>query len=297
MSKTTSRILSAIFSQLRSRPALDDIGIEQYRKLLERSAMAFKPDISVKVEPIHINNIKAQWLIPLNPKGNRIIMYVHGGGFIAGSIKSHQDLATRIAIASESRVLIFNYALAPENPFPKGLEDVKAVYQWLIEKYSAATKINLIGDSAGGGLSLALLADLLNKTLPLPVCSVLISPWIDLECNNTSIIENAPKDPMLSPSILKTTARLYTNKGLANALISPINNDFSGICPILIQAGEHEILIDDSKILAKKLKKTGAHVELEIWEEMFHVWHYFSKYLPEGRKAIDNIGNFIKKHS
>jgi monoterpene epsilon-lactone hydrolase len=259
--------------------------------------MAFKPDISVKIEPVSINNIKAQWLIPLNLRKNRIIMYVHGGGFIAGSIKSHQDLATRIAIASDSRVLIFNYALAPENPFPKGLEDVKAVYKWLIEKYSDTTKISLIGDSAGAGLSLALLAGLLKKKLPIPACSILISPWIDLECKNTSMIENAPKDPMLSPAILKTTARLYTDKDLSNSSISPINNDFSGICPILIQAGEHEVLIDDSKILAKKLKKTGATVELEVWEDMFHVWHYFSKYLSEGRDAINNIGNFIKKHS
>ncbi len=297
MSKITSHILSAIFRHLRSRPTFDSVGIEQYRKLLEKSVLAFKPDKSVAVEPFHIKNIEAQWLLPLHHNENRIILYIHGGGYIAGSINSHKDLASRIAKACDAKTLIFNYCLAPEHPFPEGLEDVKTVYQWLINKYQGTHKINLVADSAGAGLALALLSGLLTKEAFLPVCSVLISPWIDLECKNNSYIENQKKDPMLNQLILKKTARLYTDKDLSTPLISPINNEFSKICPMLIQVGEHEVLSDDSKILTRKLKAAGATVQLEIWEEMFHVWHYFAKYLWEGRQAINNIGQFIKKYS
>lgn len=297
MSKMTAYILSAIFRQLRSRPTFESVGIESYRTLLEKSALAFKPGGSIKIKPFNINAIKAQWLLPLHHNEKRIILYIHGGGYIAGSMNSHKDLASRIAIACDAKVLIFNYRLAPEHPFPRGLSDVKTVYNWLIKNFCEPHKISLAADSAGAGLALTLLSGLLKESRPLPVCSVLISPWIDLECKNKSHVENQEKDPMLSQSILKKTARLYTDKDLSNPMISPVNNDFSGISPLLIQTGEHEVLLDDSKILSKKLKDAGAIVQLEIWEEMFHVWHYFARYLSEGKQAINHIGDFIKKYN
>jgi len=297
MNKKKSIILSTILRHLKSQPSFESVGIKSYRTLLEKSALAFRPDKSIKLESVHIKAVEAQWLFPLHYNGKSIIMYIHGGGYIAGSINSHRDLASRIAIASDAKVLIFNYSLAPEHPFPKGLMDVKTVYQWLLDNFLYPNRISLVADSAGAGLALALLSELLTDGLPLPVCSVLISPWIDLECKNKSHIENQDKDPMLSQSILQKTARLYTDQDLSLPLISPVNNDFSGITPLLIQTGEFEVLIDDSKILAENLKTSGAEVQLEIWKDMFHVWHYFAKYLSEGRQAIKQIGNFIKKYS
>ncbi len=298
MTTTSSHILCAIFKQLRSRPSFDSIGIEKYRALLEKSALAFKPDRSIGTESFHINNIEAQWLRPLHYNEKHIIMHIHGGGYIAGSIKSHRDLASRIAKACDAKVLIFNYRLAPEHPFPAGLEDVKTVYKWLTNKYPDGYKISIVADSAGAGLALVLLSMALQESLPLPVCSVLLSPWVDLECKNSSLVENQTKDPLLNLNALQKTARLYTDHDdLSNSLISPVNNDFSGICPVLIQTGDNEVLLDDSKILAKKLEEAGAIVQLDIWEEMFHVWHYFAKYLSEGQEAIQEIGNFIKKYS
>lgn len=297
MSKMTSRILSIIFRHLRSRPTFESVGIKAHRNLLEKSALIFKPNLSIKVEPVYINTIEAQWLSPLHHNKNRVILYIHGGGFIAGSINSHKDLASRIAIASDAMVLIFNYRLAPEHPFPKGLADVRTVYQWVTDNFQTTHTISLVADSAGAGLALSLLSGLLTDGQPLPACSVLISPWIDLECKNNSHIENQGKDPMLSQRILKKTARLYTDKDLSDPLISPVNNDFSGITPILIQAGENEVLADDSKILSKKLTEADVTVQLEIWNDMFHVWHYFARYLSEGRQAIQHIGKFIKKYS
>ncbi|MBT3178608.1 MAG: alpha/beta hydrolase [Desulfobacula sp.] len=297
MSDKTSHILSAILRHLKSQPTFKSVGIKSYRNLLEKSALAFKPGKSIIGESFCIKTIEAQWLMPLHYSEKRIIMFIHGGGYIAGSINSHRDLASRIAVASDAKVLIFNYRLAPEHPFPKGFCDVRDVYQWLADNFRHPHKISLVADSAGAGLGLALLSELLAHGLSLPVCSVLISPWIDLECKNRSHIENRYKDPMLSQSILKRTARLYTDLDISLPLISPINNDFSGCSPVLIQTGGKEVLIDDSKILAKKLKTSGVKIQLEIWEEMFHVWHYFAKYLSQGRQAIKQIGSFIKKYS
>ena len=297
MNKKNSHILLAILRHLKSQPSFESIGIKSFRNLLEKTALVFKPDKSIKLESFHIKSIEAQWLVPLNYNEKRIIMYIHGGGYIAGSINSHRDLASRIAIASDAKVLIFNYGLAPEHPFPKGLMDVRTVYQWLVDNFHYPHKISLVADSAGAGLGLALLSELLTDGRSLPVCTALISPWIDLECKNKSYIENQGKDPMLSQSILKKISRLYTDQDLSSPLISPVNNDFSGITPLLIQTGEQEVLIDDSKILAENLKTSGAEVQLEIWKDMFHVWHYFAKYLSQGRQAIKQIGNFIKKYS
>ncbi len=297
MSQKTSHNLSVIFKYLKSQPTFESIGIKAYRNLLETSALAFKPDKSVKIDPFQINNIEALWVSPLKCSKKRIIMYIHGGGYIAGSIISHRDLASRIALASSTKVLLFNYRLAPEHPFPKGLRDVKTVYQWLAKNFLISHKISIVADSAGAGLGLALLSQVLTDSLPIPSCSVFISPWVDLECKNKSHIKNQGKDPMLSQYILKKTARLYTHLDLSLPMISPINNDFSNISPVLIQVGENEILIDDSKILAKNLKSFGVQVQLKIWKNMFHVWHYFAKYLGEGRRAIKQIGDFIQKYS
>ncbi len=297
MSKTTSHILAALFRHLKTYPTVDQVGVDPYRVLLEKNAAAFKPDKSVQTKPFRIDSIEAQWLIPETSGDKRVILYVHGGGFIAGSMHSHRDLASRVAKACEAKVLIFNYRLAPEHPFPQGLTDVETVYDWLTREHGDRHDIILMGDSAGAGLALSLLSGLLADRRPLPACSVLISPWINLDRRPLSPCGHTDADPMLSMDILKQTAALYTDKDLSHPLISPINNDFTGITPVLIQTGENEILLDDSKHLAHKLRAAGAIVDLEIWEDMFHVWHYFAKYLSEGRQAIRRIGTFVRQHA
>lgn len=296
MSKIKTRILSAVFRHLRARPTIESIGIESYRSLLEKSAAAFKPDPSVTYDAFDIHTVSAQWLTPPDAAPDITLMHVHGGGYIAGSIRSHREMASRIAVAAGARLLLFNYRLAPEYPFPAGLNDVKTVYQWLLGHTDAGHDIFIIGDSAGGGLSCALFPFIRRENLRMPDGCILISPWVDLKCTGASHMDNKEKDPMLSQRILKKTARLYTDKDLSDPLISPINHEFGKICPVLIQAGENEVLIDDARRLAEKLKNSGTRAELEIWNGMFHVWHYFAKYLPEGRDAIQSIGNFIRRH-
>ncbi|MFH2090860.1 MAG: alpha/beta hydrolase [Pseudomonadota bacterium] len=294
MDKRKSRILSAIMFQVRSRPSFESIGVVRYRQLLEQSARIFTINPAIKKDPIHICGMDAEWITPPEHDEKRIILYVHGGGFIAGSINSHRDLASRIATAAKARLLMFNYRLAPEHPFPAGLDDTRQIYQWITERFDNSHHICLAGDSAGAGLALSLVSDLMTRALPLPKCVVLLSPWTDLECKNLSHHTNLRKDFMLNQKALKATARLYTDKDLANPLISPINNNFKGFPPVLIQVGENEVLLDDSTLLAKKIEQDNGIVKLEVWDEMFHVWHYFSKYLSQARDAVNRAGEFIQ---
>ncbi len=295
MKKYNSKILNAVLKQIKSRPGFEDIGIEQYRLMLEKSASVFRPHKGVKEQKVTMaSSMEAAWLEPSEYDGKTIILYIHGGGFIAGSINTHRDLASRIAMAASAKTLLFNYRLAPEHPFPCGFEDVKAIYMEVADLCSNSHNICIAGDSAGACLGLALLADLASSNLPMPEAAAFISPWADLECRGRSHETNRKKDPTLTTEILKRTARLYTDQNLSSPMVSPVNSNFSGICPCLIQVGENEILLDDSKMLAQKIKSAGSHVHLEIWKNMFHVWHYFARYLPEAVQAIEHMGEFIK---
>ncbi len=296
MKNKKSHILSAILKHLKTRPTFDSIGIDKYRNVLEKSASAFKPDPTIEAEPFCVGPINAMWLTPENDENERIIFYVHGGGYIAGSINSHKDLASKIAKSSGAKTLIFDYRLAPEHPFPAGLNDVKTMYDWLIKNFIQTHEISVVADSAGAGLALAMLASINSNKTALPSSAVLISPWIDLSCKNNSHKINQDNDPMLISNVLKETAKIYTDEQLTNPQVSPIHNEFRGFCPTLIQTGENEILLDDSTDLAKKLEAANIEVSLEIWKEMFHVWHYFARYLKEGQQAISRIGEFIKAH-
>ncbi|MFO7749253.1 MAG: alpha/beta hydrolase [Desulfobacteraceae bacterium] len=293
-----SKILAAVLRQLRAAPDFTREGIEKYREFLDTSAKAFKIDRTAGFKPVHINGVPGAWIIPARAAKKSVVLYLHGGGFIAGSIASHRDLATRIANASESKALIIDYRLAPEHPFPAGLEDAVQVYTWLLNHGFSAPHIAIAGDSAGGGLAVSLLLTIRDKGLPMPGCAALISPWTDLECKTPSHTTNQTTDPMLNQHMLFSTAQLYTEeKNWRHPLVSPANGDFQGLCPLLVQVGSKEILQDDAVLLVQKAKEAGVPAEIEIWEGMFHVWHYFSRYLDQGRKAVEKIGSFIKAHS
>ncbi|OQY01832.1 MAG: hypothetical protein B6I26_02390 [Desulfobacteraceae bacterium 4572_130] len=290
-----SKILSIILKYLRSKPLLKESGINKYRSLLEKSAKIFKIDKHVNFKKFYINSIACQWIIPHDFTGSQTILYLHGGGFIAGSINSHKDLATRIAKESKAQLLIINYRLAPEHKFPAGLNDAITAYEWLLNKKIPSEKITIAGDSAGANLALSLVLSIKEKKIPMAKNMVLLSPWVDLECKSNSYDLNKKKDPMLNKKSLCATAEFYAGQeNLSNVLVSPINGNLQGLCPMLIQAGDCEILQDDAVRLANIAEKAGVKVELEIWENMFHVWHYFSRYLPQGRKAIKKIGQFIQ---
>ncbi len=292
-----SRVLSSILKHLKSMPGFDQVGIKRYRTLLEVSAKAFKPDKNMIFEPVQIDKISAERIRLKAVSSDKTILFLHGGGFVAGSINSHRDLASRIAKASNAEVLIINYRLAPEHPYPAGLEDAISVYKWLLKEKLNSKNIALAGDSAGGGLTLALLAKLKSINVELPAAAVFFSPWVDLENKNRSITDNEEIDPMLDKRMLISTAQLYAGKEeLTNPYISPINNDFTGMCPILIHVGKNEVLLDDSLLFAEKARNAGVKTTIEVFDNMFHVFQYFARYLPKARTSIEQAGMFIKQN-
>ena len=261
---------------------------------LARLAPLFKDS---KLENVDAGGVPAAWMDTPEVAKDRAILYLHGGGYVQGSITSHQDLAQRISKVSETKVLILDYRLAPEHPFPAALEDSISAYEWLTNRKGYNPK-NLIiaGDSAGGGLTLATLVKLRDQGVPLPAAGVCLSPWTDLALTGESMKHKLHEDPFVSPDGLMFDAGLYLGKtDPKNPYASPLYADFKGLPPLCIQVGSAEILLDDATRLAKRAKEAGVEVQLDIWEDMVHVFQAFAVIAPEGTEGIIKIGEFIKK--
>jgi epsilon-lactone hydrolase len=247
-----------------------------------------------------IAGCEGEWLEPsdlgalADEAAKKISLYFHGGGYINCSCTTHRALAASIALSSMSKTLIFNYRLAPESPFPAGLNDALSVYQQLLTE-NPQSKFIFIGDSAGAGLALALCLKLNEMNLAKPDKLVLMSPWTDLLLSHDSHIEQAQYDPFFpNKNILKTAANLYAGEAsVKEPLISPLYGDLSCLPPTLIHVGERECLLDDSVKLAEKAIEQGAHVIVKIWPKMWHVWQIFAGKMREADDSIDQIGRFI----
>jgi acetyl esterase/lipase len=226
---------------------------------------------------------------------HRVLFYLHGGGYAAGSIYSHLGLMSRLANDLGMRVLAINYRLAPEAPYPAGLEDAAKAYRWLLEhEHYRPEEIILMGDSAGGGLASATLLYLKELSLPQPLCSIVLSPWADLSLSGESLSTLAHRDPILPADKTREWAAWYVGQNDAkHPLISPIYGNWEGVCPLYIQVGSEEILLSDAERLAAKAQQDGVAVKYECWQGMPHVWHMGWHYLPEARKAIRQIAHFV----
>lgn len=248
---------------------------------------------------IEIANMKAEWIFsPSDTDENSpVIFYIHGGGYVMGSIQCYRPLAGRIAQASGGKLLLFDYRLAPEHPFPAALEDCLLAYRWLLKQKIDPRQIVIAGDSAGGGLTLATLITLRDAGEPLPAAAVCISPWTDLAVTGESIKTKVKEDPMTTPQAALLCARLYLN-GIdpKTPMASPLYADLSNLPPLLVQVGSAELLLSDSLRLVEKAKAVGVDVTLEVWEDLFHVFHVFADYIPEGKQAIEKIGNYVRRH-
>jgi len=271
--------------------------VEESRAGLEELARLAPLHKDVKLENVDAGGVPAAWMITPGGVKDRAILYLHGGGYTEGSITSHQDLAQRISKVSETKMLILDYRLAPEHPFPAALEDSVCAYEWLINSEGYNPK-NLIiaGDSAGGGLTIATLVKLRDQGVPLPAAAVCLSPWTDLALTGESIKLKLHEDPFVSPDELMFAAILYLGKtDPKNPYASPLYANFEGLPPLCIQVGTAEVILDDSTRLAKRAKEASVEVQLDIWEDMTHVFQAFAILAPEGTEGINKIGEFVKK--
>ena len=242
-------------------------------------------------------SIPAAWLVPPAPHPHRFIIYLHGGGYIAGSLRSYQGFVSHIARAAGAAVLFPEYRLAPEHCFPAPLEEALATYDWLLGRGVRPQQVVIAGDSAGGGLTLALLQALRQRGEAMPAAAVCLSPWTDLTCCGVSMRTRADRDPWLRPHLVEAAAGVYCGGVPAtDARVSPLYGEMVGLPPMLIQVGEREILLSDATRLAEKAAAEGVPVTLEVWAGMWHVWQAFLvSGVPECSEAIDRMGRYAAR--
>jgi len=270
--------------------------IPRLRQEVERSAASLvRVPSDLGVEPVSIDGLYAEWMDTSDSVRNRAILYFHGGGLVVGSVRSHRGIVSKFVKGSGISALTFEYGLAPEHPFPEGLNDSIAAYNYLLANGIEPAHIVFAGDSGGGNLCLALLLALKDKAIPLPAGAVVMSPWTDLKNEGESLTTNAEADTLCWKDAQEIFAGYYAkdnDPGLP--LISPLYGDLKGLPPLLIYAGSDELLRDDSTRFAKKAKDAGVDVTLRIGEGLFHCYPACSPLFPEAKKAMEEICLFIK---
>lgn len=275
--------------------SLQKKGIKERRQKLDAASKALRMPKNCMVEPLDMDGIYAEWLSYSDSKNDKVILYLHGGGYGYCSVQTHRTLAAGIGRAAGVKVLLPEYRLAPEHPFPSAIEDAVCVYRWLLGQGYQSTNIIFAGDSAGGGLSIATSLVLKNQNERLPAALVCLSPWVDLTSSGESYQKNGGVDPYLNVDGVRKTARMYAGEAaLDHPLISPVFADLTGLPPLFIQVGSHEILQSDAEMLAAQARKAGVKVTMKVWDGMWHVWQMSGDFIPESRKAINEIGDFAK---
>ena len=292
-----SEQLGQLLEMLKAAPvAPEGASIQEIRGGFEQMAGLFPVAQDVTVEKVDANGVPAEWVSAPGARTDAAVLYLHGGGYVIGSVNTHRDLVSRISRASGLRALSLDYRLAPEDPHPAAVDDALAGYRYLLDQGIAPERIVVAGDSAGGGLTIATLVAIKDAGLPQPAAGVPLSPWVDMEGIGDSMTSKDEADPMVHKDGLIGMAQAYLGgKDPRTPLAAPLYADLSGIAPLLIQVGTSETLLDDSNRIAEKARSQGVSVVLEPWDDMIHVFQMFASMLPEGQQAIDRIGEFVKE--
>ncbi len=268
--------------------------LHQVRTAFEEMLGQFPPAPGIVFSEALLDLIPALWATPSGVTGGPVLLYLHGGGYVVGSPKAYRPLASELASRLKARVLVPDYRLAPENPYPAALEDAVHVYRWLLDHGTPAGSIALAGDSCGGGLTVSTLVAIRDAGLPLPMGAAVISPWADLEVASASFTSKAGEDILLNAEGLRGMAGAYLGAASPRTPgASPIYANLAGLPPLLIQVGSAEVLLDDAIRLAANAGASGVKVRLDIWPGMFHVWHSYSSKLDEAAEALDEAAAFL----
>ena len=256
-----------------------------------------RPPPGVTVVPTNAGGVPAEWVAAPGADVRRVILHFHGGGYASGSPASVRDLAWRLSGAARCRVLVADYRLAPEHPFPAAIEDAASAYRHLLSSGFAPASIAFTGDSAGGGLALGSLVKLRDDGAPMPAAACCFSPCTDLALTGRTITTNRDADPMVCAEALPQTAAWYLGGAPAtHPYASPLYADVRGLPPTLLHVGSTEVLLDDSRRLAENMRSAKVEVELRIWPDMPHVFQGCAAFLPEARTALAEAGQFLDAH-
>jgi monoterpene epsilon-lactone hydrolase len=288
--------IEKLMQTLRERGLPDGLSLDERRARMEDIGTRFPAPQSASINPVKIAERPAEWVCDPDTDDGRVMLYVHGGGYVQGSLASHRNLVFEIARSMKGKVLNLDYRLAPEHPFPAAVEDTVNAWAELLEIGIDPKKASFGGDSAGGGLVIAALVSARDKGLPMPSCACCISPWTDLVGSGRTMDTKALEDPMVNRAALKFFSDFYADKeDKSHPLISPLFANLAGLPPLLIQVGTAETLLDDSRRLATRARYAGVDVSYAEWEGMPHIWHIFAPLLEQSRKAIIELGEFVER--
>jgi monoterpene epsilon-lactone hydrolase len=284
--KFMSGLLRVLFKP-RLRRATD---IASIRKVMTMPPV--RPARGTRVAPAQVGGVQGEWIIADGVSARGTLLYLHGGGYMACNPPMYRNLTCAFALAG-FRTFVPDYRLAPEHPFPAGLEDAIGAYRGLLKDHDPR-QIVVAGDSAGGGLSAALLISLRDQRLPMAAAAALLSPFVDLMATGATVQSNATRCAMFSPEMFDRAARFYVGeRDLRMPLASPLYADLRGLPPLMIHAGEDETLLDDSRRFAEHARQAGVEVELKVWPAVPHVFQLFQRWIPESRASLQEIADFL----
>ena len=271
--------------------------IEVVRQRFKRMELLVpRPPLGTKTRNFSLNGLPARTITVRKARPGTEVLFLHGGAYSVGSFRNYGHFTWRLGKAARARVLALDYRMAPEHPYPAALNDALAAYCWLLDQGARPDRILLAGDSAGGGLTLALLLKLRDEGVPLPAGAVALSPWTDLATTGASLHTKADTDPMLVASEIPHHAAMYLGGAdPRDPYASPLYGDPRGLPPTLIQAGGDEVLLDDGVRMAEKMQAAGCDVELQVWPRMPHVFQLLATVMPEAQAAVAEIARFARR--
>jgi epsilon-lactone hydrolase len=293
-----SRLMSLLLKKtFKSKITRSEVEFSHLRKAMEKQSAGKKHETGVEVNQVGVDGVKGEWQIPhaiTSGLEDACFLYLHGGGYAFCSPMTHRPMTTAIAKRAGIRVFSLDYRLAPEHPFPAPVEDAVAAYQWLLNQGIKADRIVIAGDSAGGGLSMALMLALKQRQIALPAGAILLSPWTDMTVSGDSHISNGKSCAMFNVEAIGRGASNYLAGATpTDPLASPLFGDLSGLPPLSVHVSDSEVLRDDSLRLTEQGKVNDLTLEIHVWKKQPHVWPIFYPFLPEAKRCINDMVSFI----
>ena len=288
--------IEAVRALLNAKPR--PVGWTERRQRLDEVGSVWPVAEDIRLEAVNVDGMPGEWSIAPGSNASRILLFFHGGGYCSGSILSHRRLVTEAGRAAGVRTLAVAYRLAPEHSFPAALDDAETAWRFLRRHGVEARHIAVGGDSAGGGLALALMGRLQASREELPACAWLVSPWTDLTMSGSTLVTKDSVDPIIHGGYLHELADAYlpasTNRKDPRA--SPLYADLKGLPPVLIQVGSDETLLGDATRFAAAAGSADVAVTLEVWPYMIHAWPLWNAHLEDGRRTLAKAGNFMHQY-
>ena len=293
----TSEAFDATVTMLAATNLAGEASVEERRAAIDVLGAMLGTADGISIEDVDAGGVPARWVRPDTPDSATAVLWLHGGGYNIGSVESHTPTASHLAVALGAPVLVAGYRLAPENPHPAAIDDATAVWTWLVAQGHDPSSLAVVGDSAGGGLALALAMRLRDGGDVGPAALALLCPWVDLAGRTAVSPTRAAADVVLSAELLTTWAATYAaDTPLDDAMLSPLAGDLTGLPPRLVHAAGRDILCDQALQLAADAAAAGASLEIEVAEDMIHAWHLFAGAFPEAGASLADVADWLTPH-